>query len=188
MGSCLSVALIVNRIYELKQPDDVFILSAGHSALALYCVLEHHVGHDAEALFKQHGVHPNRDIEHGIYLSTGSLGQGLTVACGVALASQEKHVYCLLSDGECAEGCVWEALRLIHEQPLENMTVVVNANGYSALSPVDLEYLEKRLKAFLPSIIFVKSPSEFYGLPPGLELHYCQLTDDGYRIAVEAYS
>lgn len=186
LGSCLSAAPIINRIYELKQPSDVFILSAGHAALALYCVLEDRFRHDAEALFKQHGVHPSRDEEHGIYLSTGSLGQGITVACGVAIASPEKHVYCLLSDGECAEGCVWEAFRLIHERPLHNVTVIINANGFSALSPVDLEYLERRLKTFLPQIVFVRSPSSFAGIPTEVEAHYHVMSDGEYKIAYEA--
>ena len=188
MGSCLSAAPIINRIYEIKRPEDIFILSSGHAALALYCTLEQHLGHDAEALLEKHGVHPNRDPEHGIYLSTGSLGQGITVAVGVALASPDKHVYCLLSDGECAEGSVWEALRFIHEKPLNNMTVVVNANGFSALSEVDLDYLKKRLRSFLPQIVFVRSPSEFTGIPGGLAAHYCSLDMAGYQMALEYFS
>lgn len=183
MGSCLSAAPIINKIYQLKKPKDVFILSCGHAALALYCILEHHYGHDAEALFKKHGVHPNRDFEHGIYLSTGSLGQGITVACGVAMASPDKHVYCLISDGECAEGSVWESLRFIQERPLYNITVIVNANGFSALDRVDLKYLKKRLKAFLPKIVIVGSPSSFPGVAEGLAAHYKPMTEEGYGLA-----
>jgi transketolase len=101
----------------------------------------------------------------------------------VALASPDKHVYCLLSDGECAEGAVWEALRFAADKPLYNLTVVVNANGWSALSSVDIDKLEKRLKAFLPTIVLIRSPSSFPGVAENLAAHYEPLTEEGYKIA-----
>ena len=145
--------------------------------------MEYFYGFDAKELFKQHGVHPNRDLEHKIFCSTGSLGLGLTIAVGAAIANSSHKVHCLVSDGECAEGSIWEALRFIKEQPVDNLEVIVNANGFSALSEVDLNYLEIRLKAFLPRIIFVRTPSSFTGIPIGLEAHYHIMTKENYEIA-----
>jgi len=163
--------------------EDIFLLSSGHAGLALYTVLESIYNFDAEALLEQHGVHPNRDPEHKIFCSTGSLGLGLPVAVGAALANPNRQVFCLISDGECAEGSIWEALRFIQEQRIENLNVVVNANGFSALSPVNRGYLEHRLRAFFPGIVIVRTPSAFEGIPAGLEAHYHIMTKEDYETA-----
>ena len=106
---------IIDEIYKSKNEEDIFILSSGHAALALYVILEKYEGKDAEELFLKHGGHPHRDEENGIYCSTGSLGLGITVAVGRALADKNRKVHVLISDGESAEGSVWEALRFIKE-------------------------------------------------------------------------
>ena len=74
LGSYLSAVGIVDEIYKTKGADDIFILSSGHAALALYVCLEKYEGADAEELFLKHGGHPHRDEFNGIYCSTGSLG------------------------------------------------------------------------------------------------------------------
>jgi transketolase len=116
LGSYLSSLGIIEEIYKKKNPEDIFILSSGHAALALYVVLEKYENKNAEYLLKKHGGHPHRDEENGIYCSTGSLGMGITVAVGRALANPKRKVYVLISDGECAEGSIWEALRFIYDQ------------------------------------------------------------------------
>ena len=73
--------------------DDIFILSSGHAALALYVCLEKYKNIDAEFLFEKHGGHPHLDEDNGIYCSTGSLGLGITVAVGRALANEKRDVY-----------------------------------------------------------------------------------------------
>ena len=88
LGSYFSALPIINEIFESKKEDDIFILSAGHAALALYVVLEKFHGHNAEELFNKHGGHPYRDENNNIYCSTGSLGLGITVAVGRALAKK----------------------------------------------------------------------------------------------------
>ena len=110
-------------INKNKNKEDIFILSSGHAALALYAVLEKYEGKNAEELFLKHGGHPHRDEENGIYCSTGSLGLGITVAVGRALANKNRKVHVLISDGESAEGSVWEALRFIQENNLTNIEV-----------------------------------------------------------------
>ena len=111
LGSYFSSLGIIDEIFSKKKEDDIFILSSGHCALALYVVLEKYHGHDAEELFKKHGGHPHRDEENHIYCSTGSLGLGITVAVGRAEAIKNRKVYVLISDGEAAEGTIWESLR-----------------------------------------------------------------------------
>ena len=105
IGSCLSAAGPIEAIYTTKKPDEPFILSNGHAALALYCVLERWAFGDAEKMYKKHGTHPNRDKKNGIWASTGSLGHGVGIAVGYALSNKNRLVYVLTSDGECAEAC-----------------------------------------------------------------------------------
>lgn len=172
LGSCLTMLPLVDYVYSVKKPNDIVVLSAGHAGVALYAALEKYEGHNAEELLEKHGVHPNRDLEHGIYVSTGSLGSGILVAVGYAIADRSRDVYVLLTDGECAEGSVWEALAFAHTHKLKNLKVHVNVNGYSAYAPVNTWYLWFRLKAFLWStnVWFTKPPKVAF--LEGLKAHY----------------
>ncbi|MFZ5845289.1 MAG: thiamine pyrophosphate-dependent enzyme, partial [Patescibacteria group bacterium] len=169
LGSCLTAVGIIEEIFKVKKPDEKFVLSAGHAALALYAVLEKYGLGNAERMFKHHGVHPDRCDECHIDCSTGSLGHGLPIAVGMALANRERNVYCLISDGECAEGSIWEALRIKSELKVDNLKIFVNCNSYSAYGKINADILEQRLKAFCPDIQFIKTdvdklPESFRGL------------------------
>ena len=144
---------LIDKIYQVKKKDEPFILSQGHAFAALAVVLEKYEGQDAEKLVAKYMTHPTRSPEEGIWCSTGSLGQGLTVAVGMALADRSKDVYVLTSDGEMAEGACWEALRIAGEQRLENLRVTVNANGWSAYNQVDVDLLDLRMQYFYPSLV-----------------------------------
>ena len=184
LGSYLSAAGIVEEIYENKDPDDIFILSSGHASLALYAALEKYEGKNAEELFLKHGGHPHRDEENGIYCSTGSLGLGITVAVGRALANKNRKVHVLISDGESAEGSVWEALRFIKESNLSNIEVYVNVNGYAAYDKVDVKYLVDRLKVFLPTINIRYTSVNQYPFLRGLNAHYHVMSEEDYKITL----
>ena len=132
LGSVLTAVDIIKEIYDIKKPDEKFVLSSGHAALALYVVNEASDGRNAEEAFDHHGVHPDRCKECSIYVSAGSLGHGIGIAVGIALADRNKNVYCLISDGECAEGSLWEALRIQRQLRLDNLIVYLNYNGWSA--------------------------------------------------------
>ena len=133
LGSYFSSLDLIDKIYgQMDLETDIFILSCGHAAVALYAVIEKYYNIDAEELFLKHGGHPHRDEENHLHCSTGSLGLGLSVAIGRAMANKNKTVYCLISDGECAEGSIWEGLRFIYEQNIENIKIYVNVNGYCA--------------------------------------------------------
>ena len=181
LGSYLSAVDIIEEIYKKKNKEDIFILSSGHAALALYVVIEKYEGKNAEELFIKHGGHPHRDESDGIYCSTGSLGLGITVAVGRALANKKRKVYVLISDGEYAEGSVWEALRFIKESNLSNIEVYVNVNGYAAYDKVDVKYLVDRLESFLPEINIRYTSVNQYPFLRGLNAHYHVMSEKDYK-------
>lgn len=181
LSSTLSALPIIEEIYGQRQDNEVFILSNGHAGLALYVVLEKYYGVDPVAMLHKHGIHPGRDLENHLYCSTGSLGSGLPIAVGHALATPEKNVYCMISDGECAEGSIWEALRFIHEQQINNLHVYVNINGMGAYDMIDREYLEQRLRAFLPRINIRHSDPTEFEFAQGLLTHYYVLKPEDYE-------
>ena len=183
LGSYFSCLHIIDEIYKNKKDDDIFILSSGHSVVALYVVLEKYYGLDAVELHRKYGDHPKRNEDDKLYCSTGSLGMGITVAVGRALANPNRDVYCLLSDGECAEGSVWESLRFAFESKLSNLKIYVNANGWAAYDAVDLDYLERRIKAFHPDVNFVRTTVEHFGLK-GLHAHYTNFSEEQYKEAL----
>jgi transketolase len=181
LGSYLSSVDIIDKIYAKKNPNDIFILSSGHAALALYVVLEKYENRDAEELFKKYGGHPHRAEKDGIYCSTGSLGTGITIAVGRAIANPKRKVYVLISDGECAEGSIWESLRFIKEHPVNNIEIHVNINGYAAYDKVDIEYLSNRLKIFLPNINLHYTTVNQTSFLKGLNAHYHVMTEEDYK-------
>ena len=181
LSSCLSAWPIIHEIYNIKKEDDVFILSNGHAGLALYCELEFRYGIDPVMLLHKHGIHPGKDLENKLYCSTGSLGSGLPIAVGHALANKDKSVYCMISDGECAEGSIWESLAFINKQKLNNIHVYVNINGMGAYEYIDVENLSNRLKAFLPTINLRISVPIDLGFTKGLESHYHIIKPEEYN-------
>jgi transketolase N-terminal domain/subunit len=92
-------------------------------------------------------IHPDVKLHAAVNISTGSLGQGLPIAMGMALAEPNRQVYCLISDGECYEGSIWESLRFAARHPLPNLTILLNANGWSAYDAVDLPGLYHMIKS-----------------------------------------
>ena len=181
LSSNLNAVNIIDEIYQIKRPQDVFILSSGHAALAWYVVLEKYQGHDAKKLFHDMGVHPHRMPGTDITVSTGSLGMGLTVAVGYALADTSRDVYCLVSDGECGEGSIWEALRFIHERKITNLHVYVNVNGMIAYDMIDRDYLGQRLKAFLSSVRIRQTDPPCWPWAQGVLTHYYVLKPEDYE-------
>ena len=150
IGSGLSVADIVAALYggvlnlpAIDHPDrDRFVLSKGHAVLALYAALHLRGWLTAERLATYCGdgsilgVHPEHALP-GIDFSSGSLGQGLSVGAGVALAARLKgssrRAFVLLSDAECNEGSLWEAIMFAAHHGLANLIAIVDLNGQQAL-------------------------------------------------------
>ena len=148
-GGSLSAADMFTYLYfkemniDPKNPQwsdrDRFVLSKGHTAPGLYAALAHRGFFPVEDLLTLRHLgsylqgHPNMHTVPGVDMSTGSLGQGISVAAGMALAgkSQKKdyRVYTLLGDGEIQEGQVWEACMLAAHYNLDNLCVIVDNNG-----------------------------------------------------------
>lgn len=179
LGSCLTTLPIIYDIFEKMNPEDKFVLSNGHAGLAYYVVLEYFKGVNAEELLEKYGIHPERDLDNYIDVSTGSLGLGLTIATGIAFSNPSIKVYCIISDGECAEGSIWEALRVIDEFCLSNIEVHANINGWSAYKAVDSNKLSIRLRAFLPEIkIHFTDAQNFLNWDTPLQSHYKMATEN----------
>ncbi len=117
---------------------DRFVLAKGHAAPALYAALAHAGYFPREELrtLRKLGTrlqgHPDCKLCPGVEVSTGSLGQGLSIACGMAaglkLAGGDQGVFCLLGDGECEEGQVWEAAMWAAHSKLDNLVAIVDRN------------------------------------------------------------
>jgi transketolase len=180
LSSTLSALPIIEEIYAEKKPDEVFILSNGHAGLALYVVLEKYHGVDPVAMLHKHGIHPGRDLENHLYCSTGSLGSGLPIAVGHALATPNRQVYCMISDGESAEGSIWESLRFIQDNNITNLHVYVNINGMGAYDMIDTHQLAFRLQAFLPRINLRFSDPHKWSFAENLLTHYYVLKSEDY--------
>ncbi len=118
---------------------DRFVLSKGHCAPGLYAALAHRGFFPVEDLLTLRKVgsylqgHPNMNTVPGVDMSTGSLGQGISTACGMALAAKVQgknyRVYTLLGDGETQEGQVWEACMFAAHYKLDNLVVIIDNNG-----------------------------------------------------------
>lgn len=144
-------------------PDrDRFVLSKGHCCPGLYSVLAERGYFSKEELKSLRHIgsmlqgHPNMEDTPGVDMSSGSLGQGISAACGMALAgkldNKDYRVYCLLGDGECEEGQVWEACMFAAHKNLDNLCIIVDNNGLqidgTVAEVVGPEPLDSKLEAF----------------------------------------
>ncbi len=187
LGSYFSCVDAIEVIFDkYMQPNDIFILSNGHASLAQYVVLEKHFGHNAEELFKKHGGHPHWDEDNHIYCSTGSLGTGLAVAIGRA-AARAGTVHVMVSDGECAEGVIWEALKFLDTHDIPNIHIYVMSNGYGAYDKVEQARLNTQVMAFNNKcqISFVLCTSEEFPFLHDLNAHYHIMKEPDYNLAME---
>jgi len=145
-----------------KADRDRFVLSKGHCAPGLYSALALRGFFPWEDLktLRQIGSHlqghPNMNLTPGVDMSTGSLGQGISAAAGMALAAKHQGnpcwVYTLLGDGEIAEGEVWEALMFSHHYKLDNLCVILDNNGLQIDGPnkqvMDSGPIPEKFRAF----------------------------------------
>lgn len=195
IGSCVTAVDIIDEIFSIKKPDEKFVLSSGHAGLALYAVLEKYSETsdpmgitrgkmlDCEKIWLHHGVHPDRCEECHIDCSSGSLGQGLPIALGMALADRKKDVYCLISDGEVAEGSIWEAIRIMMDNGVTNLKIYINWNGYGA-------YDESSNWAYAmlighPYIEFRVTDTKEFPFLKDQDAHYHVMNEEEYKEAME---
>lgn len=171
IGGCLSIADLLSVLYgavlriDPSRPDwperDRFILSKGHAAAAIYATLAERGFFPMEWLDRYYldGSHLAGHITHGVpgvEASSGSLGHGLSIGCGMALAGkrdrQHYRVFVLLSDGECDEGSTWEAALFAPHHHLDNIIAIVDYNKIQSFGTVkevlDLEPLANKWQTF----------------------------------------
>ena len=170
-GSLSAVELMVSTFYNHMRVDpknpkaedrDRFVLSKGHAAPCYYAVLAElgFISRDEFKNFRQlHSIlqgHPDCKKVPGVDASTGSLGQGCSIAVGMALGAKllgkDTKVFTLLGDGECQEGQIWEALMSAAHYKLDNLTVMVDNNGLQidgeTKDVMPTEPLDKKFEAF----------------------------------------
>jgi transketolase len=169
IGSALSIADIIAALYggalrlsDPKDPErDRFVLAKGHAMLAVYAALflkgwlsgDQLNTYCGDGTFL--GVHPEYGLR-GVDFASGSLGQGLSLAAGAALAARlqksSRRAFALLSDAECNEGSVWEAVMFAAHHKLANLVAIVDLNGQQALGYTEqvlsLSPLGERWRAF----------------------------------------
>ena len=171
-GGSMSAAELFTYLYNKElnvdpanpkwEDRDRFVLSKGHCAPGLYAALAHRGFFPVEDLLTLRKVgsylqgHPNMNTVPGVDMSTGSLGQGISTACGMALSAKVRNkdyrVYTLLGDGEIQEGQVWEACMFASHYKLDNLVVIIDNNGLQidgdvakVMSPYPID---EKLKAF----------------------------------------
>ncbi len=171
-GGSLSAADIYTYLYfeemnidpkdPVKPDRDRFVLSKGHTAPGLYSVMAQRGYFPVEELTTLRKLgsrlqgHPSMQYLPGLDMSSGSLGQGISVACGMALSAKldnkDFRTYTLLGDGEIEEGQVWEAAMFAGFRKLDNLVVIVDNNGLQIDGPVDQVCspypIDKKFEAF----------------------------------------
>lgn len=178
-GGSLSSADVFTYLYNVemnidpKDPKnedrDRFVLSKGHNAPGLYAALAHRGFFPPADLPTFRHIdsylqgHPNMNLVPGVDMSTGSLGQGLSVACGMAKGAKYLgktcRVYALMGDGEIEEGQIWEAAMLAAHYKLDNLCAIVDLNGLQIDGPTEKVMnsapVDKKLEAFGFEVITV---------------------------------
>lgn len=127
-GGCFSAVEILIALFDhILQVNDRFILSKGHACWPYYVLLKE------KGFNPKLEGHPSRDEQNGIHCSTGSLGHGLPMAIGMAMAKKTKgedgRIYVLMGDGECQEGTTWESMLIAAHHKLDNLVAIVDWNG-----------------------------------------------------------
>lgn len=164
LGSGLSDIDLLTYLYGAwLRPSDHFILSKGHGASSLYATLHHFqrlTDLELASYYKDDTLLPAHPAPNGVSAipaATGSLGHGLPIATGMAYSFKNLHqtdarLACLLSDGECNEGSTWEAALFAGHHKLDNLTVVIDANGIQGFGRTEevltLEPFAKKWEAF----------------------------------------
>lgn len=166
LPTCFSVVELIYAVYDTMKHNpknpfweerDIFILSKGHASLAQYCILAIFGYFNIKDIYSfggfmsRFGCHPDRFKVPGIEVSTGSLGHGIGIAVGIALAFKiqkiERRVFVLIGDGEANEGSVWEAIMVATNLKLANLTIIYDDNK-SHLRGLQIYNAASKFRAF----------------------------------------
>ena len=208
-GGSLDIAELLSYLYfvemnidpkDPKKADrDRLVLSKGHAAPALYAALAERGYFPVEDLKTLRKIgsylqgHPNMNETPGVDMSTGSLGQGISAACGMALGAKHAgkpiNVFAIVGDGEVEEGECWEAFMFAAHYGLSNLCVFLDRNRLqidgSTATVMSSEPLEEKMKAFNFNVLTITTAG-FFGLRPLLELldTPAEILEDAYRYII----
>jgi len=183
LGGSFSIIEMLIALYEVVlKADDKIILSKAHASFPL-CILLKDKGYNPKLT-----THLEIDPQNGIHCTTGSLGHGLPIGTGMAMARKRLKrlgkIYVMMSDGECQEGTTWESLLIGAKHNLDNLIVLVDYNKIQALSTLDdalpLDNLVAKFKAFNWSSLDISDGHSFEELIPALQ----QENDEGKPLAI----
>ncbi len=164
LGGSFSMIETLVILYDIiLKKNDKFILSKAHASFPLCLLLKE------KGLRPKLSTHLEIDEKNGIYCTTGSLGHGLPIATGMALAKkikkQKGKILVMISDGECQEGTTWESILIASKHKLDNLIILVDYNKIQALSKINdvlpLESLADKFKSFNVNTIEVKNGHSF---------------------------
>jgi transketolase len=134
-GSFSEIEILISLYDKILKEEDKFLLSKGHCAYPMYILLRER-GYDPKI-----SAHPDIDESNKIYCTTGSLGHGLPIGIGMALARKKKNkpgrIYVLMGDGECQEGTTWESFLIAAHHKLNNLIVIIDRNKLQALDKIE---------------------------------------------------
>ena len=164
LGGSFSIIEILIYLFQfLLKKYDKFILSKAHASIP-FCILLREYGYKNKI-----STHLEIDQKNGIHCTTGSLGHGLPISVGMALAIKKqkikKRIFTLISDGECQEGTTWESLLIISKHNLSNLVILIDYNKIQALTSLDealpLGNLKKKIESFNINCINVRNGHSF---------------------------
>lgn len=172
IGSCLTMLPILEEIYSQKKQYDKVVLDNAHAHLAHTLFLAYPLEADSKKIIEEYGIHCDSRI---CDVSGGSLGHGIGITIGLALAYPEQTIHCTVSDGSMMEGSNWEALRIINQLEIKNIKIYANFNGYTAVAESMPIWLIQEMHHFAPYIkieSFIRENDEGF---EGIQGHYKKL-------------
>jgi transketolase len=182
IGSALSCIDILVEIFKKKKEKDIFIFSKASGVCAYYVMLAEQgiIPHEKVDFFLKNYPLCSKEVP-GVLFSTGSLGHGLPVAVGLALADRSRDVYVLMSDGEIQEGTTWESILFARQNRLKNLKIYVDRNYFQACGGTEdicgiieaLNYLNYLFPINIRRTVKAKGWPEYENR---FESHYCNIT------------
>lgn len=172
LGGSFSMIECLVVIYEkIMKKNDKFILSKSHASFPL-CLLLQDKGFSVKVT-----THLEIDQSNGIHCTTGSLGHGLPISVGMALARKKMkskgNIFVMISDGECQEGTTWESLLIASKHKLNNLVIIIDYNKIQALSKLDdalpLHNLKKKLTSFNIAVTNIKNGNSIKDIIKGFK-------------------
>jgi len=189
IGSALSCVDLISNIYDKMGPRDIFVLSKGHAALSWLAVLYDRKIITRSQLYSmcvngsEFGAHVGVNKDIGSHVITGSLGNGLSVAAGIALGDRSRNVYVVCGDGECDSGLYYETARFVERLELTNYFLYVDKNGLQGYDKTHLSGIDGL--DWYPIPVLTTKGSGVSFMQDNNAWHYKKLSQDEYLAAME---